>query len=579
MFKKLKENVTSMNIANERPWRNQVVRIDCRDESLRRKLNMLNITEETLKIMKEQKGLFQEHVDEIVKAFYAKIYAIPHLKNIIDKNSTLERLMLTQKKYILSLTDGVIDNSYVENRMVIGKVHDRIRLTPEWFFGAYQVQYRAIFPLLVNKYFNHPLLSEVLLAFTNLTTFDMQIVEESYIDAYTEKMLKMDDILTLEQKLSETSHTLVANAQETSASIQEMANTSIGIAEASISATNHAKEVQKIAENGTDSIQLTKDNIKEIVRKMDEIGEKVAEIDQGSTKIGEIISLIQGIAKQTNILALNASIEAARAGEHGKGFAVVANEVKNLAERTQKALTDITNLIRLSQQSVTAMLEVVEQTNETVLLGDKHMEKLQLELKEMVKGISANLEYITTISQQVEQFTAMSEELSSASEEVAELADNLNNLSLDLGKKLENIEETRVEPVEWSSELELGVPEIDAQHKELVERLNRFIIATNEGVNQKEVEKTLAFLSDYVVEHFRAEEALQRKYNYPDYEKHKKIHEQFIAAVKDYQERFQKEGANLGFVIKMQKTLIDWLVNHITKTDKLVGLYIDSIRK
>ena len=434
MFKR--RSIEEMTRPTGEDWTHQSVKIEVTDPAIQQKLSMIGITEETLQILKEQKQLFEKHADEIVEEFYKKVYSIPHLKSIINHHSTVDRLKITQKQYFLSLTDGIIDEKYIANRRQVGRVHDRIKLDSEWFFGAYQLYYKQVFPLLMEKYSAHPRLPEILLAFTHVTTFDMQLVEETYLESFTSKMLKFDEIKELERKLLQSSESLVTNAEQTSSSLQNMYASSEEITAATEEAAVHAEQVQNKAVHSGKVVEETLTQIRDIESQMQQLQESTQRIDDSSKKIGEIISLIHGIAKQTNILALNATIEAARAGEQGKGFAVVAGEVKGLAQSTQKALEEISGLIIQSQKAVGEMLEVVNQTNHSVHQGSQYTVQLKQELEGMMAGIVNNLEQVQTVSRQVKHFSEMSEQISDSSQEVASMAEKLHYIGEDLSSKL-----------------------------------------------------------------------------------------------------------------------------------------------
>ncbi len=414
----------------------QKVTLHITEQAIKQKIELVGITERTLHILRQQKNLFEEHADEVIDKFYNKISSIPHLSNIINQHSTIERLKLTQKEYFLSLTDGVIDENYVMSRRKIGRVHDRIQLDPEWFFGAFQVYYKHIFPLLFEKYAGEPVLQEVLFAFTRITTFDMQLVEETYLEAYTSKMLKFDDIKKLEKSLLESGENLVANVEETSSLVEGMHASAKEITAATEEAATHADKVQKMTLHSKNVVSDTLTQIHNIEKQMGTLQDSASHISETSKKIGEIITLIQNIAKQTNILALNATIEAARAGEHGKGFAVVAKEVKSLAGSTHKALEDISTLIVKSQTAVENMLNVVKETNIAVDKESKHSKELENELEEMIKGITNNLEQVKTVSEQIKGFVEMSEQITTSSQDVAQMAEKLHNIGEDLSDKI-----------------------------------------------------------------------------------------------------------------------------------------------
>lgn len=128
--------------------------------------------------------------------------------------------------------------------------------------------------------------------------------------------------------------------------------------------------------------------------------------------------------------------------------------------------------------------------------------------------------------------------------------------------------------ITWKEDLAIGVDQIDSQHKELLGRIDGLFEACNKGKGKEEVTKVIDYLEDYVVTHFSDEEALQRKYGYPEYNSHKMLHTQFIKDFGTLKQSLDKEGVTPSLIIRMNKLLIDWLLNHIKKTDKVLGAYI-----
>lgn len=129
---------------------------------------------------------------------------------------------------------------------------------------------------------------------------------------------------------------------------------------------------------------------------------------------------------------------------------------------------------------------------------------------------------------------------------------------------------------EWTPALSVGITEIDDQHKELFAKINGLIDACNQGKGKATVSEVINFLGDYVVTHFSSEEKLMTKYNYPAYEAHKAQHTQFIQSFQELKERLDKEGPGIHIVVLTNRVVVDWLNQHITKTDKALGEYIKS---
>lgn len=119
----------------------------------------------------------------------------------------------------------------------------------------------------------------------------------------------------------------------------------------------------------------------------------------------------------------------------------------------------------------------------------------------------------------------------------------------------------------WDESLATGVEEIDAQHREIFDRFNKLFTACSEGRGKEEVMKSIAFLREYVQDHFSLEEKLQQRSNYPGYAAHKSQHNAFILDVDRLEKSFNEEGATLSLVIMTNKALTSWLLQHISKVD------------
>jgi hemerythrin len=130
-------------------------------------------------------------------------------------------------------------------------------------------------------------------------------------------------------------------------------------------------------------------------------------------------------------------------------------------------------------------------------------------------------------------------------------------------------------PVSWSPSLEIGVPEIDHQHRELFARLGGFDDALGRG-DSAEIAATFAFLRDYALVHFEHEERLMRAAEYPRFEAHRALHEGFVARLQTLSREHDVQGPSALLRLRARNWIVVWLTDHVGGEDLALGRHVAS---
>ncbi len=124
-----------------------------------------------------------------------------------------------------------------------------------------------------------------------------------------------------------------------------------------------------------------------------------------------------------------------------------------------------------------------------------------------------------------------------------------------------------------TKDMEVGVPKIDEQHRELVNRINAVTTMGTTSATKEETQKTLKLLGEYIVKHFSDEEVLQRQSGYPKYEWHKGQHQLYVDEFKKLKKEFDTNGASVKFSLDLNNSIVTWIVKHIKFVDVEFGKY------
>ncbi|MBP6673083.1 MAG: methyl-accepting chemotaxis protein [Bacteroidetes bacterium] len=289
----------------------------------------------------------------------------------------------------------------------------------------------------------------------------LQKAFDGFVDQIKNTLVQVSEssaaVASASTEISSSTEQLAAGAQEQSSqsaevagAVEEMTKTIIENSRNASDTADTAKRAKATAEKGGNVVRQTVEGMKDIAKVVNKSADTVKALGRSSDQIGEIISVIDDIADQTNLLALNAAIEAARAGEQGRGFAVVADEVRKLAERTTKATKEIASMIKQIQtdtkDAVFSMDEGTKKVNDGILLADQAGESLKeiMEISQLVTDkvaqIAAASEQQSSASEQisknVEAISSVTQESASGTQQIARTAEDLNRLTENLQELL-----------------------------------------------------------------------------------------------------------------------------------------------
>ncbi len=242
-------------------------------------------------------------------------------------------------------------------------------------------------------------------------------------------------------------------ASRVSAAVEEMTASVAEVAQKAGAASSAAGASRQDSLGGSDVVEQTVTEIKAIADQVSQSAAAVSTLGKKSEEIGQIIKVINDIADQTNLLALNAAIEAARAGEHGRGFAVVADEVRKLAERTTKATEEVSTSIR----------EIQEQTVNAV-------ERIQAGSARMDHGV----ELANSAGQALGRISQSSEGLAGMISSIAAAADQQSAASGDIAKSIEQMAAVTRESAQGAGQASEAASLLSQQAEKLRELVGRF---------------------------------------------------------------------------------------------------------
>ncbi|TXR54962.1 hypothetical protein FME95_04765 [Reinekea thalattae] len=214
--------------------------------------------------------------------------------------------------------------------------------------------------------------------------------------------------------------------------ITEMAATVQEIASSAVDASKHSDSAQSLVDEGTNKIEQTSQTVINLVAQVEETSQVINSLSEKSQDIGSVLDVIQNIAEQTNLLALNAAIEAARAGEHGRGFAVVADEVRSLAQKTQGSASDIQNMVESIQQGTARALETMSE-------NQRHVDQTS-ENTEQAKRAFADIKHsVNQISEMAAQIATATEEQTVVASEVDANVISITSIANEVHEEMQNI--------------------------------------------------------------------------------------------------------------------------------------------
>lgn len=399
-------------------------------ERLAKQMAFTEITPEEIQLIASYESAFIPRIPAMIDAFYAHLWNTEELRALVQQYSSVEQLKRTLSEYLRWFMRGKIDQEYVDYRYRVGAVHDKIGLPPQWYLGMFHIFEDLILQMIHEVSPSSDQQARAVLAFLKLFSLDMQLAMDAYIQAYMiQRTGQLERLQNMQKSLIASSQNLVANSEELSASSEEMVASCTTVLEETEEMRRHAEEIRRNAEAGTSRMQQVAETIRQVAAQMEAMRDRVAQLAKSSREMELILKTVENIAKQTNLLSLNAAIEAARAGQHGRGFAVVAEEVRKLADKTSVSLREISRLITTSDSHVASVQTTTHAAGNKVVTGMDEAVVAERAFAEIARLVGEEAQRTHAITEAMKALTDMSDHVRSSAEQNVGLANTLTKLA------------------------------------------------------------------------------------------------------------------------------------------------------
>lgn len=404
------------------------VLVNISDIEIKKQMDLIHLDVNSLKLIKALQPLVKENIDIIIDSFYDSILTVDNLKQIIEKYSTIERLKNTLENYLIQMFSGRIDDSFIESRKRVAKVHYDIELESKWYMAAMQNIQISVMNLIFENIGGRHSIREFINALTILLNFETQLVlDEYHKENMLEKEKQYEEVKSnLKNRVINVSEEVAALSEQTSASVEQLIASSQNVNFNVMNCTNKSKMTKEAALEGQTRMLALKNQIQSITASTAHMKSIILQLNDSSEQIKKVVSIVQDIAEQTNLLALNSAIEAARAGEYGKGFAVVADEVRKLADETKKSVSEISTLIGKSNEYTTEVVNSINEVQAMVVQGEDESNFTSEAFENITKSINESIQDFQSVEDKVEGLVKVIEQIGAATEKVAVSAEHLD---------------------------------------------------------------------------------------------------------------------------------------------------------
>ncbi len=247
------------------------------------------------------------------------------------------------------------------------------------------------------------------------------------------------ELETTAENLTRDAGEQAAQTEQSASAMDEMSQTIIDVARNAGDAANASGNASDAAASGHEVVLKTVEGMRGIADSVKETAETISGLGESSAEIGNILNVINEIADQTNLLALNAAIEAARAGEQGRGFAVVADEVRKLAERTGRSTQEIADMISGIQSDTEKSMSSMKRGRENVEQGVRLVEEASRSLESIVEVSRRGADMVQRIAGAAEEQSSATEQVSHGMESIAGAAQRTKSSAAEIQRTSENL--------------------------------------------------------------------------------------------------------------------------------------------